>query len=908
METDAGAAMSEQAILRAAGLHTVANNLESVPNGAFATLDNCVIRSKDIVESRRGQKLATSYSAFNRLRQVLFYNGSILATHASGSLAKDTGSAWTDYNNPSGYTANPNSYRLKSAQAAGRLYLATANGPVRLNALTSTALERAGVGYLFQGWHSSGPLASSVGFLYPNKAVAYRCVRVRVDPLKKEIVGPPSSRLIIRNPAAVAIAIGSLSRSGTTVTATTTSAHGYKVGQVLALTPGEANFASGNKTVVSVTATTFTYTEAGSATTNTAEQTLQIGRAYVTAPISLDDDAAVGDIVRVYRSENTAAWDDNPLDEMYLAYETVLTAGNVAAGLIAFADYAPDVFLGDPAYFSPSREGLLQANEEPPLCDDIATFDDALWFGNCEERATLEVDLLVTGGSLGLQAGDVISFRPDGGTTVALTAGTDFAVYTGGDQADDIERTAQAIVQALNEHASNTLIRAEYFSGFDDAPGRILLTHRQLTASSLIYVWASAHGTAWNPVLPTTQGDVNGKGFERPNWVMRSKPGQPDAVPAMNFIPVGDEDDAILRIVPLNDKLYVLKQRSVWVIAGPAPYSCYRLGGKLETIAPDSAAVLQDRLYVLTTQGVMAISDGGFDFVGLPIELDITSLFGSALASVNALGMGIAYESERCYLLGLPTTTASLSGDGTHRCTQWFVYSVMTGTWTRWPITRYAGGVNPANDTLYMSDAEEQKLFVERKTYDETDYSDTETTVSISAINGSVLTINSAPTVGDAITQGSAKSLVTAVAGAGPTWTATVQSATGFTVASATLLAGISCTVKWQSLHMGEPDKLKHLQGLKLLFRQMAFRLATLTVGTEQVTTAATAKTLARASYALGFTGELGPRNEHALIPSEHGRACYFNVTFAIREARARWKLQGLVAKFDVSSEREPRT
>lgn len=68
---------------------------------------------------------------------------------------------------------------------------------------------------------------------------------------------------------------GMVRTGGTTVTVTTTTDHGFGAGQTVNVYPGEANFAAGNKTVASVpSATTFTYTEAGSNVSSTAVQWL----------------------------------------------------------------------------------------------------------------------------------------------------------------------------------------------------------------------------------------------------------------------------------------------------------------------------------------------------------------------------------------------------------------------------------------------------------------------------------------------------------------------------------------------------------------------------------------------------------------------------------------------------------
>lgn len=88
-------------------------------------------------------------------------------------------------------------------------------------------------------------------------------------------IPPPQGR----NPFAVSVfsAIGGLVRAGTTVTVTTTTAHGLRVGDTFVLAPGEINFpaAPSPKTVVAVTsATVFTYTEAGAAVASTVAHTI----------------------------------------------------------------------------------------------------------------------------------------------------------------------------------------------------------------------------------------------------------------------------------------------------------------------------------------------------------------------------------------------------------------------------------------------------------------------------------------------------------------------------------------------------------------------------------------------------------------------------------------------------------
>lgn len=72
-------------------------------------------------------------------------------------------------------------------------------------------------------------------------------------------------------PTAYKINSGSLTRSGSTVTATTTASHGFTTGDTVCISSAapDAAFPTGYKTITVTGATTFTYSEAGSATSST---------------------------------------------------------------------------------------------------------------------------------------------------------------------------------------------------------------------------------------------------------------------------------------------------------------------------------------------------------------------------------------------------------------------------------------------------------------------------------------------------------------------------------------------------------------------------------------------------------------------------------------------------------------
>ncbi len=99
--------------------------------------------------------------------------------------------------------------------------------------------------------------------------------------------------------SAPAIAIGGLSRTGSVVTATTATNHGFTSGTIVYLTSVDANFTAGAKTITVTGATTFTYVEAGLAVVSTVATSVS---SVANAPDFTS--VAVGDVVNITNDAN----------------------------------------------------------------------------------------------------------------------------------------------------------------------------------------------------------------------------------------------------------------------------------------------------------------------------------------------------------------------------------------------------------------------------------------------------------------------------------------------------------------------------------------------------------------------------------------------------------------------------
>lgn len=235
--------------------------------------------------------------------------------------------------------------------------------------------------------------------------------------------------------------------------------------------------------------------------------------------------------------------------------------------------------------------------------------------------------------------------------------------------------------------------------------------------------------------------DVVSDNSVNPNRVYFSKIGQPEAVPLVNYIDIGPRDKAIQRVMALRDSLVVLKEDGVYIISGSAaPNFSVRLSDSSAlTFAPDTATNLNNLIYVLTSQGVVTVSETGVGVISRNIENKIQEI-ANAKFNYKLMSWGMASESDRCYLLWLPEKTT----DG--YATQAFRYNTFTRTWTRWTKPANCGVVSPSDDKIYLGDASGRPYVLkERKNFERQDYADREIVRSLgaNAINGTTFIISS---------------------------------------------------------------------------------------------------------------------------------------------------------------------
>ena len=438
-----------------------------------------------------------------------------------------------------------------------------------------------------------------------------------------------------------------------------------------------------------------------------------------------------------------------PGAEPQLATQQALTGGQISALSVTYTDITPDALLGAALYTNPSQQGALQTNDRPPLSADMAVFNQMSFYANTATLQTMTFNLISVGSPNGIQVNDtiVINGVTFTGKVAQNNAAKQFAIVTGGTVAQNIDTTARNLIQCINANASTTNVYAIYLSGYNSLPGEIELQAVGLSIGTF-YV-TSSRGGAFSPILPVSGTTFGSSNDVNPNGLYASKIGQPEAVPAVNINFVGGGDQPIYRILPLRDRLIVIKSDGVFVVTGstPASLSITLLDSTIICIAPESARLLNNSVYCMTNQGVVSITESGVTIQSRPVEGDLLSLTGIS-ANFSGITHAISYESERMYILCVPSTSTDTLA------TQEYCYNWVTNCWTRWTVDIGGGFVNPFDNKLYVSRPVVSTLgnynyaYQERKSYTESDFVDDQFPITITGVDatGLIISLSALPT------------------------------------------------------------------------------------------------------------------------------------------------------------------
>jgi len=555
--------------------------------------------------------------------------------------------------------------------------------------------------------------------------------------------------------------------------------------------------------------------------TNTSGGTRNVALTFV-----IPDEITTDYVYRVYRSPATSATAIEPIDDMQLVIEANPTSGQIAAGIITVTDITPDALKGAALYTGSNQEGIAQANTRPPLAQDIALYKGSMLYANTETIQNFEFTLQTT-----LTNGDTITIGGvvyTAGASEVVATGT-FKAFTGGTLADDIESTALSIVSVINQYVSNTTVYAYYISGYNDLPGQIRIESRLL--GTPVFTTQSSNGTAFSPELVNAQNSTND---DNPNYIYVSKDQQPEAVPILNYLPIGSANYGIQRILPLRDLVLVWKEgEGIFAIYGNdiTDFQVLPFDSTVRILAPDSAVTFNNAGYAYTDQGVVATSNAsGSPIMSRAIERQLVELSSDLYPFFNTATWAVGYESDRKYVLG----TVSAFTD--ERATQLFVYNALTDCWTKWDLAAVMGIVSPADGKLYL--LQHQQMLQERKTFTRLDYADDELAVTIVGQVGQIvqLTDTTGIEVGDSLFQANDADGIDAVIEEVTDAThVVIGNDETFAAGAALVYSPIHTETEWAPIYLDNPALVKHFQEICVFFRVVDFDALAISYATDLV-------------------------------------------------------------------------
>lgn len=550
------------------------------------------------------------------------------------------------------------------------------------------------------------------------------------------------------------------------------------------------------------------------------------GTRNVDLTFSIPDGITTSHVYQIYRSAISGGVSTEPNDELQLVVEKSPTAGEIAAKSVTYTDQTPDSLRGATIYTAPSQQGIAQANEPPPLANDITYYKNLVLYANTVSKHRLTMTIISIGGSVGLVNDDTVTiagvvYTGKGAENVAAAQ---FLVSTGGTASQNIDATARSLVKVINGYSGNTLVYAYYLSGYQDLPGQILIEERGFGGSAFVAI--SSRGGAFSPTIPSSGTSYTSTNDTARNKIFISKILQPESVPLLNYVEVGSANQAILRVIALRDSCFVLKEDGIYRITGEQ-FSDLRVSlfdGTTTLKGLMTAVPFNNRITCFTDQTIAAISDSGVAIISRPIEFTLFRLSSNQFASFQDVSVGIAYESDRKYILSTVAQTTDT------RCVQQFVYNSVTNSWTRWDRAIACGIVSEADNKFYYgsSDPAVKYIFQERKDFTTTDYADDETDVTIVGYTGTTVQVvsSAAAVVGDSLVQfvgatPARASVITSIPDATHIVVATPYT---WTPGAAKIMTRINEAVQWLPAHGGNPTMVKKFTVAKMVISNAIFR------------------------------------------------------------------------------------
>lgn len=389
--------MPQIPIKKVYGLELQSNSFD-VREGSLEVASNVVVSQDNIIKKRRGFKEFYDPSTV-QLRSLTEYKSQLISI-ASDRIQILTRDANDDFSSATTFDGSTNGVSMSIASgkkgrnvaANANLYFRADNATFKLESLTNDILK-AGIEPAVDMQVFLQETSATETFFRPDSAVGYRAVFGRIDANNNKTLGSPSQFVTTTN----ASATSAYTLPGGAVVRVATSTPPAVNDRVYISNAAGSGIPDGVYTVTAaVAATSFDF----NANTPVGTGNLSWGN-YKTIRLDIGIPAAINStqfFMQIYRTSDTPAASITPDEStLQLIDEFNLTAANISAGFLVYQDITPDILRGSYLYTNPNTgeaRGIAEANERPPVCEDIAVFKNAVFYSNTQQSYSLPLSLI----------------------------------------------------------------------------------------------------------------------------------------------------------------------------------------------------------------------------------------------------------------------------------------------------------------------------------------------------------------------------------------------------------------------------------------------------------------------------------------------------------------------------------
>lgn len=200
--------------------------------------------------------------------------------------------------------------------------------------------------------------------------------------------------------------------------------------------------------------------------------------------IPIPDGLPASAYLRLFRSDDTPE-DILPTDEVRQVYEREPTSAELTAGTMTVVDETPAAVRGASAYYSANTgDGIGESNFTAPICKRLLVFNTTV-MGTCvTARQRLALTILGVGAPSGLTDDQGLLLRIGGYEEEYRGAAAEafpdvFQVHSGGTAAQNLARTVDSLVRAINSRSGGIAYAAATDTD-GSSPGGLIIEARAL--------------------------------------------------------------------------------------------------------------------------------------------------------------------------------------------------------------------------------------------------------------------------------------------------------------------------------------------------------------------------------------------------------------------------------------------